>query len=75
MHVEIAMASGATVSGAKVGIVADDHAGRQLSRRGDSVHRTSLYRAYVVLPDRHASGPLKMDIEGGEFASSPQKKT
>jgi FkbM family methyltransferase len=68
IHVEIAVASGATASGAKVGDIADDDVWSATS------HGTSVRPADVSVPVLMSTygidriGLLKMDIEGGEFA-------
>jgi hypothetical protein len=68
VHVETAMASGATVSGSKVGVVADDH------RWASSSHGAPTRPAELSLPDLMYAyridrvGLLESDIEGGEFA-------
>jgi FkbM family methyltransferase len=68
VHVEIALASGVSASGAKVGIVADD---RQWSITS---HGAPTRPADVSIPQlmvKHRIdriGLLKFDIEGGEFA-------
>jgi FkbM family methyltransferase len=68
VHVEIAMASGVTVSGSKVGVVADDH------RWAITSHGAPTRPADLSLPDLMSDyridrvGLLKSDIEGGEFA-------
>ena len=66
--VETAMASGVTVSGARVGVVADDH------RWAVTSHGAPTRPADVSLPQLMSAyhiervGLLKADIEGGEFA-------
>lgn len=68
VHVETAMASGVTVSGSKVGVVADDH------RWATTSHGAPTRPADLSLPDLMSAyridrvGLLKSDIEGGEFA-------
>jgi FkbM family methyltransferase len=68
VHVEIAMASGVTVSGATVGVVADDH------RWATTSHGAAARPADLSLPQLMSVyhiervGLLKVDIEGGEFA-------
>jgi FkbM family methyltransferase len=68
VHVEIAMASGVTVSGATQGIVADDqcwaatsHGTRERPPDASVPHFISAYGIDRI-------GLLKVDIEGGEFA-------
>jgi FkbM family methyltransferase len=67
VHIEIAMASGVTVSGATVGVVADDQQWAMTS------HGAPTRPADVSLPELMATyridrvGLLKVDIEGGEF--------
>jgi FkbM family methyltransferase len=68
VHIEIAMASGVAVSGAKIGIVADDR------RWATTSHGAATRPANISIPDLISTyqmdrvGLLKMDIEGGEFA-------
>jgi FkbM family methyltransferase len=68
VHLEIGMASGVTVSGAAVGVMADD------SRWASASHSTPTRPADVSVPDLLRAyridrvGLLKVDIEGGEFA-------
>jgi FkbM family methyltransferase len=68
VHVEIAMASGVTTSGAAVGVVADDLRWAATSHgapaRPADVSMRDLLSKYRI--DR--VDLLKMDIEGGEFA-------
>jgi FkbM family methyltransferase len=68
VHVEIALASGVALSGARIGVVADDHRWATTSHGGPSrpadVSLPQLMSAYAI--DRIAL--LKVDIEGGEFA-------
>ena len=68
VHVEVAMASGVTASGAAVGIVADDQNWSATSHGAPSrpadVSVPELMSRYQI--DR--VGLLKVDIEGGEFA-------
>jgi FkbM family methyltransferase len=68
VHVEIALASGVTTSGAAVGVLADDHlwsgASHSASARPADISVPQIMSAYRI--DR--LGLLKMDIEGGEFA-------
>jgi len=68
IYVEVAMASGVTVSGATVGIVADDH------RWSATSHGALTRPADVSIPELVSKYQidrvrlLKVDIEGGEFA-------
>jgi FkbM family methyltransferase len=68
VHVETAMASGVTVSGSQLGVVADDH------RWATTSHGAPTRPADLSLPDLMSAyridrvGLLKSDIEGGEFA-------
>lgn len=68
VHVEVALASGTTTSGSRVGVVSDDR--RWLA----SSHGAADRPADLSLPQLMAAygigriGLLKMDIEGGEFA-------
>jgi FkbM family methyltransferase len=68
VHIEVAMASGVTMSGASVGAVADDH------RWAATSHGTPARPADMSVPGLMAAhgidrlGLLKIDIEGGEFA-------
>jgi FkbM family methyltransferase len=68
VHVEVAIASGVTVSGATVGVVADD------GRWSATSHGAPMRPADVSIPQlmvKHRIdriGLLKVDIEGGEFA-------
>jgi len=75
VHVEIAMASGATSSGAAVGVVADDRRWAATSHgapmRTDDISVPQLMSAFQI--DR--IGLLKVDIEGGEFAVFQPPKT
>jgi FkbM family methyltransferase len=68
VHVEIALASGLTLSGARVGVMADDHRWATTSHGAPSrpvdVSVPQLMSRYEI--DR--IGLLKADIEGGEFA-------
>jgi len=68
VHVEVAMASGVTASGAAVGVVADDQNWSATSHGAPSrpadVSVPELMSRYQI--DR--VGLLKVDIEGGEFA-------
>ncbi len=68
VHVEVALASGVTASGANVGVVADDQRWSMTSHgaptRPADVSVPQLMSAYGI--DR--IGLLKMDIEGGEYA-------
>lgn len=68
VHVEVAMASGVTVSGATQGIVADDQSWAATShgtpQRPPDVSIPQFMSAYQI--DR--VGLLKVNIEGGEFA-------
>jgi FkbM family methyltransferase len=68
IRVEIALASGATVSGASTGVVADDD--RWLATSHGAPERPADLSVPQIL-DRHGIdriGLLKLDIEGGEFA-------
>ena len=68
VHIEVAMASGVAVSGAKVGVVGDDR------RWAATSHGAATRPADISIPDLMLTyqmdrvGLLKMDIEGGEFA-------
>ncbi len=68
VHVEIAVAGGVSLSGAKAGVVADDvrwaSASHAAARRPAGVSVPELMACYGI--DR--IGLLKVDIEGGEFA-------
>jgi FkbM family methyltransferase len=68
VHVEIAMASGVTVSGAKTGVLADDRLWAMTSHgaptRPADISLPRLMSAYGI----KRVGLLKVDIEGGEFA-------
>jgi FkbM family methyltransferase len=68
VHVEIALASGVSASGAAVGVIADDHiwsaASHSAPAKPADVSVPELMSAYKI--DR--VGLLKVDIEGGEFA-------
>jgi FkbM family methyltransferase len=68
VHVEVAMASGVTTSGASFGVVADDFRWATTSHgaptRPPDVSLPQLISKYQI--DR--IGLIKMDIEGGEFA-------
>jgi FkbM family methyltransferase len=68
VHVEIALASGVRVSGAKAGVLADDR------RWSTTSHGAPTRPADVSIPELMVKyridriGLLKIDIEGGEFA-------
>jgi FkbM family methyltransferase len=68
VHVKIGLAGGLVLSGARVGVVADEH------RWATTSHGAASRPADVPLPQLMADydigriGLLKMDIEGGEFA-------
>jgi FkbM family methyltransferase len=68
LHVETAVAGGATTPGASVGVLADDH------RWATTSHGAAQRPAGVSLPEIMSDcridriGLLKVDIEGGEFA-------
>jgi FkbM family methyltransferase len=68
VHVEVALASGASLSGATVGVIADDQRWSSASHgaptRPMDVSMPQLMSKYRI--DR--IGLLKIDIEGGEFA-------
>ena len=68
VHVEIALASGVTSSGAAVGALADDHrwgtSSHTVGGRPDDISMPEVMREYGI----PRIGLLKMDIEGGEFA-------
>jgi FkbM family methyltransferase len=68
VHVEIAVAGGATIPGSTVGVLADDH------RWATTSHGAAQRPASVSIPEIMSDyridriGLLKADIEGGEFA-------
>lgn len=67
-HVEIAMASGVTVSGATIGVVADDNQWAMTSH-GAPARPADLSLPLLMSTYRiERIGLLKADIEGGEFA-------
>lgn len=68
VHVEIAVASGSTASGAKVGDIANDAVWSVASHRGAARPQDASVPELMSAHGIDRIGLLKMDIEGGEFA-------
>jgi FkbM family methyltransferase len=68
VHVEVAMASGVTASGAAVGVVADDQRWSTSSHGGPTRPADVSVPALMATYQIDRVGLLKVDIEGGEFA-------
>jgi FkbM family methyltransferase len=68
VHVEIALASGVILSGARVGVVADDHRWATTSHGAASRPRDVSVPQLMSEHEIDRIGLLKVDIEGGEFA-------
>jgi FkbM family methyltransferase len=68
VHVEIAIASGVTASGAGAGVVADDQRWSATSHGGPARPADASVPQLMSAHQINRVGLLKMDIEGGEFA-------